>query len=50
MSVESLGEHQARATWTIIAEPLEPGDKEGFEQFIQDFADRALGNVRRLLG
>lgn len=50
MSVESLGEHQARATWTIIAEPLEASDKKGFEQFIQDFADRALGNVRRLLG
>ena len=50
MSVESLGENLARATWTIIAEPLDAGDKEGFEQFIQGFADSALDNVRRLLG
>ncbi|AIG04060.1 Polyketide cyclase / dehydrase and lipid transport [Pseudomonas fluorescens] len=50
MSVESLGENLARATWTIIAEPVETGDKKGFEQFIQDFADSALDNVRRLLG
>lgn len=50
MSVESLGENLARATWTIIAEPLDGDDKEGFEQFIQGFADSALDNVRRLLG
>ena len=50
MSVESLGENLAQATWTIIAEPLDAGDKEGFEQFIQGFADSALDNVRRLLG
>ena len=50
MSVESLGENLARATWTIIAEPVTAGDNEGFEQFIQDFADRALDNVCHLLG
>lgn len=50
MSVESLGENQARATWTIIADPVDASDKEGFEQFIQAFADSALDNVRRLLG
>ena len=50
MAVESLEGQQARATWTIIAEPVDARDKKGFEQFIQDFADSALDNVRRLLG
>ncbi len=50
MNVESLGESQARATWTIIAEPVEGSDIDEFEQFIQGFADSALANVRQLLG
>ena len=48
MRVEALGEHSARATWTIVAEPAETA-QAGFEQFMQAFADSALDNVQRML-
>ncbi|MFC6336704.1 SRPBCC family protein [Pseudomonas sp. CCM 7891] len=48
MAVEPLAKTHARATWTIIAEPNEE-EREGFVQFVQDFADNALENVRQLL-
>lgn len=48
MSVEALGEQRAKATWTIIAEPVAQ-DIEAFEQFVQTFADSALVQVRQLL-
>lgn len=49
MSVEALGAGSARATWTLIGEPIEMPQAE-FEGFIQGFADSALENVRRMLG
>ncbi|MBT2375565.1 SRPBCC family protein [Pseudomonas fluorescens] len=48
MSVEPVGDAHARATWTIIAEPIE-AEQEGFEPFVQTFIDNALENVRQLL-
>lgn len=48
MRVEALGQSAARATWTLIAEPVERSDDAGFEQFIQGFAQNALDNVRQL--
>jgi hypothetical protein len=48
MRAEPAGDTCARATWTIIAEPIEE-EQEGFEQFLQAFADNALENVRQLL-
>ncbi|WLH79509.1 MULTISPECIES: SRPBCC family protein [unclassified Pseudomonas] len=48
MRVETLGERCARATWTIVAEPVDAA-QAGFEQFVQTFADSALENVRRML-
>lgn len=48
INVEALGTRCSRVTWTIIAEPVEAAQK-GVEQFVQDFADSALDNVRRLL-
>ncbi|AUG05172.1 SRPBCC family protein [Pseudomonas sp. S09G 359] len=47
--VQALGTQCSRVTWTIIAEPVDAA-QVGFEQFVQDFADSALENVRRLLG
>ncbi|QJI34703.1 SRPBCC family protein [Pseudomonas sp. ADAK13] len=47
--VEALGECSSKVTWTIIAEPVEHG-KEGFEAFVQAFADSALENVRQMFG
>lgn len=47
MRVEALGEKCARATWTIVAEPVE-ATQAGFEQFMQAFADSALDNVKRM--
>ncbi|MGL6242261.1 SRPBCC family protein [Pseudomonas sp.] len=50
MSVEPLGAGQSRATWTIIAEPAQGGDEAlpGFKDFVQGFADDAMGNVLKL--
>ena len=50
MKVESLGEGQSRATWTIIAEPASGGTEAlpGFKDFVQGFADDAMGNVLKL--
>ncbi len=48
MRVEALGTGGARATWTLIGEPLDM-TQAAFEQFVQAFAESALGNVRRLL-
>ncbi|CAH0323738.1 MULTISPECIES: SRPBCC family protein [Pseudomonas] len=50
MSVESLGADKSRATWTIIAEPAQGGAEAlpGFKQFVQGFADDAMGNVVKL--
>ena len=50
MSVESLGTDKSRATWTIIAEPAQGGAEAlpGFKDFVQGFADDAMGNVLKL--
>lgn len=50
MSVESLGTGKSRATWTIIAEPAQGGTEAlpGFKDFVQGFADDAMGNVLKL--
>lgn len=48
MRVEGLGEDRSRATWTLIGEPLEM-PPAAFEEFVQDFADSALENVRQML-
>ena len=50
MSVESLGTGKSRATWTIIAEPAQGGAEAlpGFKDFVQGFADDAMGNVLKL--
>ncbi|MFQ6576579.1 SRPBCC family protein [Pseudomonas sp. UM16] len=51
MQVEALDQHQARATWTIRAEPYTGGDAAlpGFQAFLQGFADDAMNNVHNLL-
>lgn len=49
MCVQPLGPQRSKVTWTIIAEPVDTA-QVGFEQFVQDFANSALENVRRLLG
>lgn len=50
MHVESLAEGRSRATWTIIAEPASGGEEAlpGFKDFVQGFADEAMGNVLKL--
>jgi hypothetical protein len=50
MHVESLGAQKSRATWTIIAEPAQGGPEglSGFKDFVQSFADDAMGNVLKL--
>ncbi|RBJ76805.1 SRPBCC family protein, partial [Pseudomonas sp. MWU12-2534b] len=50
MNVESLGAGKSRATWTIIAEPASGGEEAlpGFKDFVQGFADDAMGNVLKL--
>jgi len=49
MSVEPQPANQARATWTIRAEPAEGGaELPAFQAFLQGFADDALSNVRKL--
>lgn len=50
MNVESLGAGMSRATWTIIAEPASGGTEAlpGFKDFVQGFADDAMGNVLKL--
>ncbi|UVK88618.1 SRPBCC family protein [Pseudomonas sp. B21-051] len=50
MNVESLGAGKSRATWTIIAEPASSGAQAlpGFKDFVQGFADDAMGNVLKL--
>lgn len=50
MQVESLSAGKSRATWTIIAEPAAGGDEAlpGFRDFVQGFADDAMGNVLKL--
>jgi hypothetical protein len=50
MNVEALGTGKSRATWTIIAEPASGGEETlpGFKDFVQGFADDAMGNVLKL--
>lgn len=50
MSVEPLGPRTSRATWTIIAEPVQGGAEAlpGFKDFVQGFADDAMNNVLKL--
>ncbi|MHC8303595.1 SRPBCC family protein [Pseudomonas sp. PB3P13] len=50
MSVEPLSADTSRATWTIIAEPVQTGEVElpAFKAFVQGFADDAMGNVLKL--
>ena len=47
MRVEPLGDNRCRATWTIIADHTEAHTREGFRDFLQGFADEAMGNVRK---
>lgn len=47
--VQAHGVQCAKVSWTIIAEPVDK-TQVGFEAFVQDFADSALVNVRKLLG
>lgn len=49
MHVEALGSSRSRATWKLIGEPIEMA-QAGFEQFVREFAESALGNVRQMLG
>ncbi|MCF5548218.1 SRPBCC family protein [Pseudomonas salomonii] len=49
MRVEALDAQRSRATWTLIGEPVDMPQAE-FEQFVQAFADSALGHVRRMFG
>ncbi len=49
MRVEALGSGSSKATWTLIGEPADAA-QAGFEEFIQHFADSALGNVGSVLG
>ena len=50
MNVESLGAGKSRATWTIIAEPVQGGADAlpGFKDFVQGFADDAMNNVLKV--
>ncbi|MBX8487737.1 SRPBCC family protein [Pseudomonas cichorii] len=50
MTVESTGDNDSVATWTIIAEPDQGGPEAlpGFQEFLQGFADSAMSNVRSL--
>ena len=50
MNVDALGEGKSRATWTIIAEPVSGGEEAlpEFKDFVQGFADDAMGNVLKL--
>lgn len=50
MSVETLGDKQCAATWSIIGEPSAqwPDSVEAFQTFLQGFADDAMNNVRQL--
>jgi hypothetical protein len=48
IQVEALEAERSKVMWTIIAEPTETANT-GFEQFVQDFANSALDNVRRIL-
>ncbi len=49
MVVEAAGADCSRATWTIIAEPTQgEGEADAFAQFVQGFADEAMGNLRTL--
>ena len=50
MSVEPLGANKSRATWTIIAEPVQGGAEAlpGFTDFVQGFADDSMNNVLKL--
>ncbi|WP_077046561.1 SRPBCC family protein [Pseudomonas sp. KK4] len=46
MQVKPSGPQRCVATWSIIAEPVE--DVPGFKDFVQGFADDAMGNVLKL--
>ncbi|MGE7962459.1 SRPBCC family protein [Pseudomonas sp. NPDC089918] len=50
MRVESIGADKSRAIWTIIAEPAQGSEQalSGFKDFLQGFADDAMGNVLKL--
>jgi hypothetical protein len=49
MQVQALGAGSAKATWTLVAEPVD-ATQEGFEPFLQAFADSALANAGKMLG
>ncbi|WP_122432345.1 SRPBCC family protein [Pseudomonas viridiflava] len=50
MTVQSKGDNECVATWTIIAEPDQGGPETlpDFEAFLQGFADSAMSNARSL--
>ncbi|KPW35811.1 hypothetical protein ALP45_01463 [Pseudomonas coronafaciens pv. atropurpurea] len=49
MTVEADGEKTCVASWTIIADPVQGGPEgEAFQDFLQGFAEGAMGNVRNL--
>lgn len=49
MCVEALGSGGAKATWTLIGDPVDMAPA-AFEAFVQTFVDGALANVRQMLG
>ncbi len=46
MRVEPLADNRCRATWTIIADHTDAHTPAGFRDFLQGFADEAMGNVQ----
>lgn len=46
MRVEPLAENRCRATWTIIADHTDAHTPSGFRDFLQGFADEAMGSVQ----
>ncbi|MBZ9783655.1 SRPBCC family protein [Pseudomonas sp. REP124] len=48
MRVEPLSSGICIATWSIIAEPAQGDAEGGFKEFVQGFADDAMGNVSKL--
>ena len=46
MRVAPLADNRCRATWTIIADHTDAHTASGFRDFLQGFADEAMGNVQ----
>ena len=48
MRVEPLSDNRCRAIWTIIADHTDAHTPSGFRDFLQGFADEAMGNVAKM--